>query len=250
MIKNILSNKYSLLFFILLAFLYNIIVHRNSFIVIIMFVILLYMFNLYDIQSKIENDDFKNQNEKINNYYSDVVKRNYDYNETDELNEEINEDLQRFIDNINIYPVIQKNVKDGKLNFLNNDELCKELIYNLRFVGKYDNGDYMKLILLIENFLKTYYNVIIDRYDKDYVDVVLDLRKEILNILYNFKVDSPILTKKKINLHKKIDNEIYKFQSYSYKKIKNLSKKFPELYLKNPHPIHDEDLYDNYQIIV
>ena len=133
MIKNILSNKYSLLFFILLAFLYNIIVHRNSFIVIIMFVILLYMFNLYDIQSKIENDDFKNQNEKINNYYSDVVKRNYDYNENDELNEEINEDLQRFIDNINIYPVIQKNVKDGKLNFLNNDAIIQssELIFLL-----------------------------------------------------------------------------------------------------------------------
>jgi hypothetical protein len=63
-------------------------------------------------------------------------------------------------------------------------------------------------------------------------------------------MDCPIKTRTKINLHKKIDNEIYKFQSYSYKKIKNLSKKFPELYLKNPHPIHEEEHYDNYQIIV
>jgi len=245
MIKNFLSSKYSLILFILLAFLYNIIVYKSLLTTIIMFFILLYFYNLYDIQTKLKNDNFLNKTEIINKHYKNIIEENINNNGIENNNNKYK--LQKYIDNIDIYPLTQKN---EKLLFITHDLICKEIIYQLRFIGKYDNGDYVKLILLIENFLKTYYNIIIDRYDKDYVDVVLDLRKEILNILYNFKVDCPILSKKKINLHNIIDKEIIKFQSYSYKKLKNLNKKYPELNIKNPHGIHENDMYDNFKIIV
>ena len=106
------------------------------------------------------------------------------------------------------------------------------------------------MTILIENFLKIYYNLIIDRYDIDYVDILLDTRKEILNIMYNFKVDAPMFSKKGKKLDNVIHKNILKTQAYTYKKIKNINKKYPTLNLKSPSPIHKDDLYDNYKIIV
>ena len=86
-------------------------------------------------------------------------------------------------------------------------------------------GDYIKLIILIENFLKIYYNLIIDRYDIDYIDILLDTRKEILNVMYNFKVDAPQYNRKQEYIHNKIQDNIIKIQSYTHNKLKNISKK-------------------------
>ena len=122
--------------------------------------------------------------------------------------------------------------------------------YDLRFIQKYDKGDYLKLIILIENFLKTYYNLIIDRYDIDYIDILLDIRKEILNIMYNFKVDAPQYDKKNRYVHNVIQDNIVKIQSYTYQKIKNINKKYPNIQVKSPNGVTKKDIYDNYKIIV
>ena len=68
--------------------------------------------------------------------------------------------------------------------------------------------------------------------------------------MYNFKVDSPMYDNKGRYLHKIIDKNLIKLQSYTYKKMKNLNKKFPKYNPKNPKPIHKDDMKDYYQIFV
>ena len=50
-----LSSKYTLIIFIIIAFIYNIIVYRNNVLLIIMFGILLYLFKIYNIKEKLQN---------------------------------------------------------------------------------------------------------------------------------------------------------------------------------------------------
>ena len=235
--NDYLNSKYSLLFFIIIAFIYNIIVHQSKIVVLSMFIILFYLFNLYDIQNKIKNKDFKNKDDLIIEYSKDFIDT--------KLDKFKNKDF--FIDSLNIYP-IYKNPK--KFLFLKEDQYLQKIIYNMRFIETYDKGDYFKLIILIEHFLKTYYNIIIDRYDSDQIDILLDTRKEILNIMYNFKVDAYQYNKKGVYIEGKIHSNLIKIQSYTYQKIKNINKKFPKLQIKNPNGITNIDLYDNYKIIV
>jgi hypothetical protein len=151
------------------------------------------------------------------------------------------------LDSNDIYPIYKR---PKKFLFIKKDDYLKKIIYDLRFIKKYDRGDYIKLIILIENFLKIYYNLIIDRYDIDYVDVLLDVRKEILNVMYNFKVDAPQYNRKQEYIHNKIQDCIVKVQSYSHQKLKNINKKFPKIHIKNPRGISKKDISDNYKIIV
>ena len=183
-IYEIFNSQYSLILFIIIAFLYNIIVYRSNLNVFIMLIIFLYFLNLYDFQDRIGNKDFNNKDDVILEYTENFIDKELD--KIDTVNDFI-------LDSNDIYPIYKR---PKKFLFIKKDDYLKKIIYDLRFIKKYDKGDYIKLIILIENFLKIYYNLIIDRYDIDYVDVLLDVRKEILNVMYNFKVDAPQYNRK------------------------------------------------------
>ena len=236
-LKDYINNKYSLLIFIIIAFVYNIIVYRSKLVIMIMFIIIFYFLYLYDFFNKITNQELKNKNELMKEHTDDIINNKINiYNNDD-----------NYINNIDIYPIYKK---PKKFIFLKNNKFLEKILYDLRFIQKYDQDDYFKLMILIEYFLKIYYNLIIDRYDRDYIDILLDTRKEILNITYNFKVDAPLYTKKNKHLEPIIHKNLIKLQSYTYKKIKNINKKYPDIQIKNPRPITNDDLYDNYKIIV
>lgn len=237
-IYEIFNSQYSLILFIIIAFLYNIIVYRSNLNVFIMLIIFLYFLNLYDFQDRIGNKDFNNKDDVILEYTENFIDKELD--NIDTVNDLI-------LDSNDIYPIYKK---PKKFLFIKKDDYLKKIIYDLRFIKKYDRGDYIKLIILIENFLKIYYNLIIDRYDIDYVDVLLDVRKEILNVMYNFKVDAPQYNRKQEYIHNKIQDCIVKVQSYSHQKLKNINKKFPKIQIKNPRGISKKDISDNYKIIV
>lgn len=237
-IYEIFNSQYSLILFIIIAFLYNIIVYRSNLNVFIMLIIFLYFLNLYDFQDRIGNKDFNNKDDVILEYTENFIDKELD--KIDTVNDFI-------LDSNDIYPIYKR---PKKFLFIKKDDYLKKIIYDLRFIKKYDRGDYIKLIILIENFLKIYYNLIIDRYDIDYVDVLLDVRKEILNVMYNFKVDAPQYNRKQEYIHNKIQDCIVKVQSYSHQKLKNINKKFPKIHIKNPRGISKKDISDNYKIIV
>ena len=73
---------------------------------------------------------------------------------------------------------------------------------------------YIALILAISRFFK------------------LDTRKEILNLMYNFKVDAPQYNRKGNYIQGKIHSNIIKIQSYTYQKIKNINKNTPKYKLR------------------
>lgn len=236
-IYEIINSQYSLILFIIIAFSYNIVVYRSNLVIIIMFIIILYFMYLYDFQNRFTNKDFKNIDEIITDHSEEFINKELELIQEDEY----------YIDSNDIYPIYKK---PKKFLFLKKDKYLEKILYDLRFIQKYDKGDYLKLIILIENFLKTYYNLIIDRYDIDYIDILLDIRKEILNIMYNFKVDAPQYDKKKRYVHNVIQDNIVKMQSYTYQKIKNINKKYPNVQIKSPNGITKKDIYDNYKIIV
>lgn len=237
-IYEIFNSQYSLILLIIIAFLYNIIVYRSNLNVFIMLIIFLYFLNLYDFQDRIGNKDFNNKDDVILEYTENFIDKELDNIDTEN---------DFILDSNDIYPIYKK---PKKFLFIKKDDYLKKIIYDLRFIKKYDRGDYIKLIILIENFLKIYYNLIIDRYDIDYVDVLLDVRKEILNVMYNFKVDAPQYNRKQEYIHNKIQDCIVKVQSYSHQKLKNINKKFPKIQIKNPRGISKKDISDNYKIIV
>lgn len=236
-IYEIFNSQYSLILFIIIAFAYNIVVYRSNLVIIVMFVIILYFMYLYDFQNRFTNKDFKNIDEIITDHSQEFINKELELIQEDEY----------YIDSNDIYPIYKK---PKKFLFLKKDKYLEKILYDLRFIQKYDKGDYLKLIILIENFLKTYYNLIIDRYDIDYIDILLDIRKEILNIMYNFKVDAPQYDKKKRYVHNVIQDNIVKIQSYTYQKIKNINKKYPNIQVKSPNGVTKKDIYDNYKIIV
>lgn len=236
-IYEIINSQYSLILFIIIAFSYNIVVYRSNLVIIVMFVIILYLMYLYDFQNRFTNKDFKNIDEIITDHSQEFINKELELIQEDEY----------YIDSNDIYSIYKK---PKKFLFLKKDKYLEKILYDLRFIQKYDKGDYLKLIILIENFLKTYYNLIIDRYDIDYIDILLDIRKEILNIMYNFKVDAPQYDKKNRYVHNVIQDNIVKIQSYTYQKIKNINKKYPNIQVKSPNGVTKKDIYDNYKIIV
>jgi len=123
--KELITNKYSLLVFIIVAFVYNIIVYRSKNVVLIMFLILLYFIYLYDIFGKLNNKELKNKEELINEHTTKIIDKEIKTHNND----------NHYIDNLNIYPIYNK---PKKFIFLKNDKFLEKILYNLRFIEPYD----------------------------------------------------------------------------------------------------------------
>ena len=116
---------------------------------------------------------------------------------------------------------------------------------------KFNKEGYFKLVVLSDNFLNYYYNIISDNLDESNIPILIDTRNELLNLIYNFMVDAPMFSKNKNKrLDVEINNLLIKFQSYTYKKLKNVNKKYPHISVKNPRSTTQNDLNDIYNIII
>ena len=237
-INSYLSSKYSLLILIILGFIYNVIVHKNNVLLVIMFFIIVYLFNLYNIKEKLENRTFKTDKELKEELIIDLVNKDISHHKNDKF----------FMDNPKLYKIYKK---PTDFYFLKNNKFMEEIIYDLRFIEKYDRGDFFKMMILMDAFLKIYYYIIDDRYDYYYIDILVDVRLELLNVINNFMVDAPMFSKnKKVRLDKHINDNLLKVQAYTFKKLKNISKKYPQFNPKNPKGISKDNIDDNYNIII
>ena len=143
-INSVLSSKYSLIILIIIGFIYNIVVYRNNVILILMFFIILYLFNLYDIKNKLKNKEFKKNNEIREKHIVDLVNKDISHHKNEKF----------FLNNPNLYKVYKK---PTDFYFLKNNKFLEEVIYDLRFIEKYDNADFFRMMILMDAFLKTYY---------------------------------------------------------------------------------------------
>ena len=98
-----------------------------------MFFIILYLFNLYDIKNKLENKKFKTDNELKEEHIKDLVNKDISYHKNNRF----------YLNNPNLYKVYKK---PTDFYFLKNNKFLKEVIYDLRFIEKYDNADYLRMM--------------------------------------------------------------------------------------------------------
>ena len=237
MLFELLNNKYSLIVFIILAFAYNIIIYNSKVSIFLMFFVLAYFYNLYDIGGKINSKEYKNEIDRKNEYLEDLFDK---------------EMLIHNDGNLYIETESFNNYKKSKnLDFIKNNNNLKDLIYDFKFMKKFNKEGYFKLVVLSDNFLNYYYNIISDNLDESNIPILIDTRNELLNVIYNFMVDAPMFSKNKNKrLDVEINNLLIKFQSYTYKKLKNVNKKYPHISVKNPRPTNNKDINDKYKILL
>lgn len=237
MLFELLNNKYSLIVFIILAFAYNIIVYNSKVSIFLMFFVLAYFYNLYDIGGKINSKEYKNEIDRKNEYLENLFDK---------------EMLIHNDGNLYIETESFNNYKKSKnLDFIKNNNNLKDLIYDFKFMKKFNKEGYFKLVVLSDNFLNYYYNIISDNLDESNIPILIDTRNELLNVIYNFMVDAPMFSKNKNKrLDVEINNLLIKFQSYTYKKLKNVNKKYPHISVKNPRPTNNKDINDKYKILL
>ena len=235
---KLLSSKYNLLILIIIAFIYNIVVYKNNVILIIMFFIIMYFFKMYNILEKINNNSFKTSEEIKKKLITDLTEKDISYHKNNKF----------FMNNPNLYKVFKK---PTDFYFFKNNIFMQEIVYDLRFIEKYDKADFLRMTILIDQFLKTYYFIINDRYDYTYTDILIDIRLELLNTMNNFIIDAPMFSKDKTKrLDELIHHNQLKVQAYTFKKLKNISKKYPHFNAKNPKGYNETAMKDNYNIIV
>lgn len=93
------------------------------------------------------------------------------------------------IDNSEIFKIHKA---PDTLKYIMKNDLIKHTLYEMRSMLMYDKGSFLLLIAYIEYYLKFHYYVMIERYQYDeYVPILKDIRREIMNISKSFIFNSP-----------------------------------------------------------
>jgi hypothetical protein len=160
-INEILSRYYYII--IILAIFYYILSKNNSSILlsIIIIIIIFYYINNY-----IKENDITNNTD--NNIKKDNIKR------------EVKDIIE--VSNDNIY--INKNNKNIK--YLKKNSEFMDILFNIRFVKKFDKTKYSNMIISMDKLMKIYMYILADRYDiNTYLPVFIDIKNNIIEIFYS-----------------------------------------------------------------
>jgi|UniRef100_A0A6C0LCQ8 hypothetical protein len=162
MIYNDIFKKYSYIL-IILALIYYILSKNNSSILltIIIIIIAFYYINSYikDNDEQFKADGIK-KIEKIRNEMKDIVELTTD----------------------NFY--IKKNNKNVK--FLIKNKEFMDILFNIRFIKKFDKTRYSNMIINMDKIMKIYIYILADRYDTNtYLPIFTDIKNNVIEIFYS-----------------------------------------------------------------
>jgi hypothetical protein len=159
---NELLNRYSYIIIILAIFYYILSKNKSSILLsIILIIIAFYYINNYikENDSKYKTDT-KKKEDKILNEVKDIVELSTD----------------------NFY--ISKNNKDVK--FLIKNKEFMDILFNIRFIKKFDKTRYSNMIINMDKVMKIYMYILADRYDiNTYLPIFTDIKNNILEIFYS-----------------------------------------------------------------
>jgi hypothetical protein len=162
MIYNDILKKYSYIL-IILALIYYILSKNNSSILLTIIIIII---AFYYINSYIKDNDeqFKADGimkiEKIRNEMKDIVELTTD----------------------NFY--IKKNNKNVK--FLIKNKEFMDILFNIRFIKKFDKTRYSNMIINMDKIMKIYIYILADRYDTNtYLPIFTDIKNNVIEIFYS-----------------------------------------------------------------
>jgi hypothetical protein len=159
---NELLNRYSYIIIILAIFYYILSKNKSSILLsIILIIIAFYYINNYikENDSKYKTDT-KKKEDKILNEVKDIVELSTD----------------------NFY--ISRNNKDVK--FLIKNKEFMDILFNIRFIKKFDKTRYSNMIINMDKVMKIYMYILADRYDiNTYLPIFTDIKNNILEIFYS-----------------------------------------------------------------
>ncbi len=136
------------------------------------------------------------------------------------------------------------------LKYLKRSEDLRKIIFELKFVEKYDYGLYEKIIGYIEYFLALHYKIMTGKYKfEHYFPILKDLRNEILNsmksIIFNIpRTRSSYLVHE--NFEQFIDERIILVQAITYKYMKSLFHKYKNNYMDYNPPFENDTMKNKY----
>jgi hypothetical protein len=159
---NELLNRYSYIIIILAIFYYILSKNKSSILLsIILIIIAFYYINNYikENDSKYKTDT-KKKEDKILNEVKDIVELSTD----------------------NFY--ISRNNKNVK--FLIKNKEFMDILFNIRFIKKFDKTRYSNMIINMDKVMKIYMYILADRYDiNTYLPIFTDIKNNILEIFYS-----------------------------------------------------------------
>lgn len=162
MIYNEILNKYSYII-IILAIIYYILSKNKSAILLTIIIIIIAFFY-------------------INNYIKEIdIKSKGDITmKEDKIRDEVKDIVE--LDTANFY--INKNNKKAK--FLVKNSEFMNILFNIRFIKRFDKTRYSNMIINMDKLMKIYMYMLADRYDiNTYLPIFTDIRNNIIEIFYS-----------------------------------------------------------------
>ena len=128
-----------------------------------------------------------------------------------------------------IYPI---NKVPKRFIFIKKNVYLTQIIFDLKFLERYNKDGFYKIIVLLEYFLKYYYKTITDEYDyKTIIPLLTAIRTKILNLLAEQAFSVPLILNIPLLKYDISNTDEYiklitkKIQAYTYKKIEILANK-------------------------
>lgn len=125
---------------------------------------------------------------------------------------------------------IQKKPKSFRYLTLHDDII--QITNKLTFLRTFDNYAYENLLVLLENFFRIYYNVLVEDYDcRTSYPVLKDLRLEILNNVTEFYLNVPQFSNNvKGNIYEILDINLNKIRAITFRCLKIVSHQAKKLH--------------------
>ena len=157
MIINELLNRYYYII-ILLAIIYYILSKNNSSVLITIIIIIIIFYYI---------DNYIKEN--------NIVKNTDNNRKIESIQKEVKEIVELSTDNFYIF----KNNKNTKY-------LIMDILFNIRFIKKFDKTKYSNMIINMDKLMKIYIYILADRYDiNTYLPIFTDIKNNILEIFYS-----------------------------------------------------------------
>ena len=200
---------YIIIIILAIIFYYLSNINKKSILILLIFAVISYGIYIYLYEISLDKD--KNTKYKENTFDNDILGR-----------KEVNE--------WNFYN--RKFFKNNK--FLKLNEKLMDIIINIRFIKKFNRSIYGDIILNANNMMKIYVYILSDRYDPSYyIQVFIDLRDNILEMLHSLILIIPEKLKHTYNLSPivEINRTINNFTKYTDEML-NILENYARIHLK------------------
>lgn len=138
----------------------------------------------------------------------------------------------------------------GDLKYLKRSDDLQKIVFELKFLEKYDKGLYDKIIGYLEHFLILHYKIMTGRYKfENYFPILKDIRNEILNSMKSIIFNTPRSKSTfldKDNVEQFIDDKIIMVQAITYKYMKSLFHKYKIKHMNYNPPFENDMMNDKY----